>query len=178
MIVSCPVTASEASQAGTVGRRCALVRVAAVDDTRIDLGFAFVSRPVRRSADVSAIDPIELPSRQITQVERHLIDRRRIACIETASGTSNLAPLRTFDRASSTGRRAQAEFRRSRMMVENNSTQAGLAAQPSARQEMGWLVAVALAFLVVHIVAGTIMMRPPANNNTATGHDVVSGVYD
>jgi len=64
------------------------------------------------------------------------------------------------------------------MMVGNESAQPGLAAQLSTKQEMGWLVAVALAFLAVHMVAGTIMMRAPADENRVSARPVVSAVYD
>ncbi|WP_283811544.1 hypothetical protein [Bradyrhizobium betae] len=43
---------------------------------------------------------------------------------------------------------------------------------------MGWLLAVALAFLVIHIVAGTIWMRASANETTPSRPDVVSSSYD
>jgi hypothetical protein len=43
---------------------------------------------------------------------------------------------------------------------------------------MGWLVAVVLAFLAVHIVAGTIMMRASADEGRVSAHPIVSVVYD
>jgi hypothetical protein len=64
------------------------------------------------------------------------------------------------------------------MMVGNESAQPGLAAQLSTKQEMGWLVAVVLAFLAVHIVAGTIMIRASADDDRVSAHPVVSVVYD
>jgi hypothetical protein len=39
-------------------------------------------------------------------------------------------------------------------------------------------VAVALAFLVIHIVAGTLWMRASANETTPSQPDVISSSYD
>ena len=64
------------------------------------------------------------------------------------------------------------------MLVANRPAQARLTAQPPARNEMGWLVAVAVAFLTVHIVAGTIWMRASANEAVPTGHEAISPLYD
>jgi hypothetical protein len=49
------------------------------------------------------------------------------------------------------------KFRRTRMVVANRADRARLTAPSS--NEMGWLLAVAAAFLIVHIVALTILGR-------------------
>jgi hypothetical protein len=64
------------------------------------------------------------------------------------------------------------------MLVTSRPPQARLAARPRARNEIGWLVAVALAFLVIHIVAGTLWMRASANETTPSPPDVISSSYD
>jgi hypothetical protein len=48
------------------------------------------------------------------------------------------------------------------MPVSGSPDQAKLARLP-ASSEMGWLLAVALAFIVLHIIAGTIWLRASAN---------------
>ena len=52
------------------------------------------------------------------------------------------------------------------------------AARPPATGEMGWLVAVALAFLLVHIAAGTIWGRTSAKEATTTGQEALSSFDD
>jgi hypothetical protein len=44
--------------------------------------------------------------------------------------------------------------------------------------ETGWLVAVALAFLLVHIVAGTICLRASANEAAPSRDEAASRLYD
>jgi hypothetical protein len=65
-----------------------------------------------------------------------------------------------------------------KMLVTSKTAQAKLVARRPARNELGWLVAVALAFLVVHIVAGTIWMRASANETTPSRSDAISSSYD
>jgi hypothetical protein len=43
---------------------------------------------------------------------------------------------------------------------------------------MGWLVAVAVAFIIIHIAAGTIWLRASADGATTSRHDAVSSLYD
>ncbi|MEH2495604.1 hypothetical protein V1294_002083 [Bradyrhizobium sp. AZCC 1678] len=62
------------------------------------------------------------------------------------------------------------------MLVTGRPAQPRLPAQPSARNEMGWLVAVAAAFLIIHIVAGTIWLRASVNETTAS--QAISSLYD
>jgi hypothetical protein len=64
--------------------------------------------------------------------------------------------------------------------VAKKAARAELSTQLSSKDEMGWLVAMAVAFLIVHIVAGTIMMRasPGASAVAASAEHVVSDVYD
>ncbi len=57
------------------------------------------------------------------------------------------------------------------MIIANPPAEARLTASPPTRSEMGWLVAVAVAFLIVHIVAGTIWMRASANEGTPTAYN-------
>lgn len=45
------------------------------------------------------------------------------------------------------------------MVVTNRAAQAGLTTRSRAQDEMGWLLAVAAAFLLVHVVAWTICGR-------------------
>lgn len=45
---------------------------------------------------------------------------------------------------------------------------ATLAARPPAPDRMGWPVAVAVAFLVIHVVAGTIWLRASATKTTTS----------
>jgi hypothetical protein len=49
------------------------------------------------------------------------------------------------------------------MIATSKPTQVESTAQNSARHEMGWLLAMAAAFLVVHIAASVICMRASAN---------------
>jgi hypothetical protein len=67
-----------------------------------------------------------------------------------------------------------------KMLATSRPAQARSVARPPARNEMGWLVAVALAlaFLVIHIVAGTIWMRASANETTTSRPEVISLSYD
>jgi hypothetical protein len=65
-----------------------------------------------------------------------------------------------------------------KMLATSRPAQARSVARPPARNEMGWLVAVALAFLVIHIVAGTIWMRASANETTTSRPEVISSSYD
>jgi hypothetical protein len=64
-----------------------------------------------------------------------------------------------------------------KMPVTSRPPQAKLATQLPATSEMGWLVAVALAFLLIHIAAG-IWLRAPANEATTSGHEALSSLYD
>jgi hypothetical protein len=62
------------------------------------------------------------------------------------------------------------------MFVTSSPAQTRLAAQLPARNEMGWLVAVAAAFLIIHIVAGTNWLRASANETTT--YQAISSLYD
>lgn len=64
------------------------------------------------------------------------------------------------------------------MIVANRPTQGRSAAQPPSQNEMGWLVAAALAFLVAHIVALTIWTRASATESGASGQEAISSLYD
>jgi hypothetical protein len=64
------------------------------------------------------------------------------------------------------------------MLVTSRPAQAELAAQLPAPSEMGWLVAVAVAFFMIHIVAGTIWLRASAHEATTSGHEAISSSYD
>lgn len=64
------------------------------------------------------------------------------------------------------------------MLVTSKTAQARSVARRPARNEMGWLVAVALAFLLIHIVAGAIWMRASAKEATTSRSDVISSSYD
>jgi hypothetical protein len=64
------------------------------------------------------------------------------------------------------------------MLVTSKPPQAKLATQLSATSEMGWLVAVALAFLVIHVVAGTIWLRASANETTTSRQEEISPLHD
>jgi hypothetical protein len=43
---------------------------------------------------------------------------------------------------------------------------------------MGWLAAVALGFIVIHVVAGAISLRASANGDTVARPEAVSPLYD
>jgi len=45
------------------------------------------------------------------------------------------------------------------MVVTNRAAQTGLTTRSQAQDEMGWLLAIAAAFLLVHVVAWTICGR-------------------
>lgn len=64
------------------------------------------------------------------------------------------------------------------MLVASKTAHARSVARHPARNEMGRLVVMALAFLLIHIVAGTIWMRASANETTTSGSDVISSSYD
>ena len=50
--------------------------------------------------------------------------------------------------------------------------------QPPAAGEMGWLLAVAAAFLMIHIVAGTIRAQASATEPTRSGYEAISALND
>jgi hypothetical protein len=64
-----------------------------------------------------------------------------------------------------------------RRSISGSSAQAKLA-QLRAQGEMGWLVAVAVAFIIIHIAAGTIWLRASADGATTSRRDAVSSLYD
>jgi hypothetical protein len=64
------------------------------------------------------------------------------------------------------------------MIIANRSSQAGLTARPSAGHEMSWLMAVAAAFLIAHIVALTIWGRASANEPAVPGQAAISSLCD
>jgi hypothetical protein len=64
-----------------------------------------------------------------------------------------------------------------RRSISGNSAQARLAQFP-AQGEMGWLVAVAVAFIIIHIAAGAIWLRAPADVVITSPPDAVSSLYD
>lgn len=63
------------------------------------------------------------------------------------------------------------------MTNANSLTRARLTNQPRAHNEMGWLLAVAAAFLLVHIVALAISQRAFAGQATA-GPSAISELCD
>jgi hypothetical protein len=62
-------------------------------------------------------------------------------------------------------------------LVHGGPAQAKLGRLP-APSEMGWLVAVAVGFIIVHIVAGTIWLRASANETATSRHEPTSSLYD
>jgi len=64
------------------------------------------------------------------------------------------------------------------MLVTRRPAQAKSAARLPAPSEMGWLVAVAAAFLMIHIVAGTTWLCASANEATTSRHQAISSLYD
>jgi hypothetical protein len=64
------------------------------------------------------------------------------------------------------------------MPVASRPAQAKRTTQLPAPGETGWLVAVALAFLLVHIVAGTICLRASANEAAPSRDEAASRLYD
>jgi hypothetical protein len=67
---------------------------------------------------------------------------------------------------------------RGHRMLVNKPAQAKLTVRSPTRAEMGWLVAVAVAFLVVHIVTGTTWMRASAAEVTPVGYEPISLLCD
>jgi hypothetical protein len=63
-----------------------------------------------------------------------------------------------------------------KLLVPSSPDRAKLARLP-APGEIGWLVAVAVAFITIHIVAGTIRLRASANEATTSRYEV-SPLYD
>jgi hypothetical protein len=53
-----------------------------------------------------------------------------------------------------------------------------MAGQPPAAGELGWLLAVAAAFFLIHIVAGTIRSPASSNETTSSGQEAISSLYD
>jgi hypothetical protein len=64
------------------------------------------------------------------------------------------------------------------MPVASRPAQARLAARLPAPNWMGWPVAVAVAFLVIHVIAGTIWLRASANEATTSRQEAISSLYD
>jgi hypothetical protein len=64
------------------------------------------------------------------------------------------------------------------MPVANRPAQAHSTAKLPAQNESGWLAAVAIAFLIVHIVAGMLMIRASGNDIADTGREAISSLYD
>jgi hypothetical protein len=64
------------------------------------------------------------------------------------------------------------------MIATSKPVQIGSTARPSARHEMGWLLAMAAAFLVVHIAAWMICMRASANEAAPVEQAPLSSRYD
>ena len=64
------------------------------------------------------------------------------------------------------------------MPVASRPTQANRTTRLPASRETGWLVAVALAFLLVHIAAGTICLRASANETAPSRDEAISPLYD
>ncbi len=50
--------------------------------------------------------------------------------------------------------------------------------QPPAAGEMRWVLAIAAAFFLIHIVAGTIRSQASANETTSSEHEAISSLYD
>jgi hypothetical protein len=53
-----------------------------------------------------------------------------------------------------------------------------MAGQPPAAGEIGWLLAVAAAFFLIHIVAGIIRSPASSSETTSSGQEVISSLYD
>jgi hypothetical protein len=64
------------------------------------------------------------------------------------------------------------------MIVANRPYQAKVTARSPARDEMGWLMAVAAAFLLTHVVALTICGRASANEPAAPEQAAISSLRD
>jgi hypothetical protein len=65
------------------------------------------------------------------------------------------------------------------MLVASKPTQDKRSARLPASNEMGWLTAVAVAFLMVHLVACTIWSRASAREAAATPpNEAICSVYD
>lgn len=63
------------------------------------------------------------------------------------------------------------------MIAAGKPARTRLTARPKARDETGWLLAVAAAFLIVHIVGLTITARAFAGQTT-TGQSAISELCD
>ena len=63
------------------------------------------------------------------------------------------------------------------LLVPSSPDQVKLARLP-APGEFGWLVVVAVAFIIIHIAAGTIWLRASANEATASRYQAISPLYD
>ena len=64
------------------------------------------------------------------------------------------------------------------MLVASKPAQDKRSARLPASNEMGWLTAVAVAFLMVHFVAWTIWPRPSASEAAPPQNEAMSSVYD
>lgn len=64
------------------------------------------------------------------------------------------------------------------MTIGSSAGQARLMAAPQARNEMGWLLAAAAAFLIVHIVALTIWGRASASETASSQPETISLLCD
>lgn len=64
------------------------------------------------------------------------------------------------------------------MIVANRPYQARVTARPPVRDEMGWLMAVAAAFLLTHVVALTIWGRASVNETVAPEQAAISSLRD
>jgi len=64
------------------------------------------------------------------------------------------------------------------MPVTSRPAHAKSATQLPASSEMGWLAAVAVAFLLIHVLAGTIWMHAAADDATTSRDQAISAAYD
>jgi len=64
------------------------------------------------------------------------------------------------------------------MLVNERLAQRKLSARLRAPNEMTLLLTVAIAFLILHILAGVILLRAPANGVMTPQQEAISALYD
>ena len=64
------------------------------------------------------------------------------------------------------------------MPIDYKPEKAKPTTETPTRHEMGWLAAIAVAFLIVHIIAWTVGMHASAHHPKATGSEAISSLYD
>ena len=120
-------------------------------------------------------------ARGVNAARPFCVDPWRTAQVTAASSAAHQAAASASDRRHGTGRRSRRENRDPeliRMSLNERPLQARSSARLPVVSETALLATIAIGFLILHILAGTILLRTPAGATTTPQQETRPSSYD